>query len=83
MEFQADRILNPSRDPEHEACRVLYGRGIRGRITFIHQHGTPGMLMDIERRAGLTVKDRDGSGLSIEKYAPPVTPVTSPASVAA
>lgn len=39
--------------------------------------------MDIERRAGLTVVERDASGLSIEKYSPPYARVTPPASVAA
>jgi hypothetical protein len=74
-------IVRNARDPEHEACRVLLARGITtGKITFRHaSDGMVGMIMDIEKGAGLTVEESENRGLRVAKYRPFPVAVASPA----
>jgi hypothetical protein len=46
-------LVQSSRDPEHDAARVLLARGISGRMTTLKVDGTPRMHFDIARAAGL------------------------------
>lgn len=63
-------LVKSHRDPEHAACRALLGRGITGRVTFVHaKTGTAGLSMDIEKGAGLTTFE-DERSLRIREYVP-------------
>ena len=56
VELDGKIMLTSVRDPEHEACRELLGRGIRGRLeTYVS--GSRSMTFDIEKSAGLTISD--------------------------
>jgi len=46
--FNGETIVAASPDPEPEACRVLYARGIKGRVIFHHPRGTVACGMEIE-----------------------------------
>jgi hypothetical protein len=76
--FEGEPLTRLSRDPEHEACRALLARGVTGRVTFIQaKTGTPGLSMDIEKGARLTVRE-DGR-LRLVKYSPFPGDVSLPA----
>lgn len=69
VEFEGQTILTSARDPEHEACRELLGRGIRGRLES-YIGGKHSMTFDIERAAGLSVSDGASSPLRITSWRP-------------
>ncbi|EHK58154.1 hypothetical protein [Allomesorhizobium alhagi] len=73
-----EAILASSREPEHEACCVLARLGITGKIKFRHACGMAGMVMDIQRAAGLAVNE---GPLRIVKQAPESRPDRPPAAV--
>lgn len=56
--FVGEVIVASSRCAALDACRVLAGRGITGRLA-VYWPGSaaPAMVMDIERGAGLTVSE--------------------------
>lgn len=62
-------IVANSRDPEHEACRVLVNRGYDGAVQFYHGI-TPSMLLQAPEAARLTVSEEDRRGLRLRKWAP-------------
>ena len=35
VEYDGERIVTGSRDPDHDACRALLARGVTGRVEFI------------------------------------------------
>jgi hypothetical protein len=58
VKLDGEIIVANSRDPEFDACRVLLGRGLRGRLTFVDQvSGKPHLSVDTERGAGLVTKE--------------------------
>lgn len=64
-------IVCRSRDPEHDAARVLHGRGLRGRFrTMDFRTGMPRMILDIEKAAKLRTIERNDSGLIMVPYRP-------------
>jgi hypothetical protein len=64
-------IVSRSRDPEHDAARVLRARGLRGRLrTIDFTKGRHRMTLDIEKAAGLRVVERDRGGITVEPYLP-------------
>ena len=64
-------IVRRSRDPEHDAARVLHARGLRGRFrTIDFRTGKPRMILDIEKAAKLRTVERDTGGLTVVPYRP-------------
>ena len=82
VEFDGEVIVSRAGDPECKACRALLARGITGRVTFIHKRtGTPGVTMDIESGAGLSVADGKRAGLRFQKWQPFSSPVSPSAAI--
>jgi hypothetical protein len=68
VEFRGEIIVARSRDPELDACRVLLGRGLRGRLTFIDADtGKSRIAVDIGRGARLT-SEEGPNGPRFAKY---------------
>jgi hypothetical protein len=64
-------IVSRSRDPEHDAARVLHARGLRGRFrTIDYVTGKHRMTLDIEKAAKLSIVERDRGGLRGDGYRP-------------
>ena len=58
-----ETIVSRSRDPEHDAARVLHGRGLGGKFrTIDFNTGRPRMILDIGKAARLRVVERDDGG---------------------
>lgn len=58
-----ETIVQRSRDPEHDAARVLHARGLRGRFrTIDFVTGGHRMTLDAARAAKLRVVERDDDG---------------------
>jgi hypothetical protein len=55
--FQVD-TFGPFRDPEHAVARVLHRKGLRGQIVFRHVGSRAGTMLDIERAAGHSTRER-------------------------
>ena len=56
--YRGELIVDRSRDPECDAARALLARGITGKLTLLDgKTGKPRIIIDIEKCAGLTVKD--------------------------
>jgi hypothetical protein len=62
-------IVKSSRDPEHDAARVLLARGITGRMTTVGADGVPRMSFVIEKTAPFSLREVD-RGMSIARWAP-------------
>ena len=81
VQLGGEVLLTSARDPEHEACRELLARGIRGRLeTFVG--GKHSMTFDIETAAASSVSDGAASPLRLMKWRPfddraPATSVSS------
>jgi hypothetical protein len=55
---RGELIVDRSRDPECDAARALLAKGIAGKLTLLDgKMGKARIVIDIERCAGLTVKD--------------------------
>jgi hypothetical protein len=55
---RGELIVDRSRDPECDAARALLARGITGKLTLLDgKTGKPRIIVDIEKCAGLTVKE--------------------------
>ncbi len=53
-------LVERSRNPEFDACRSLLAAGFKGSLEVWHQSGGhPGLVLDIEQGAKLTVTDPD------------------------
>ncbi len=65
----SEPFVTNSRDPEHEACRVLVARGYSGAVQFYHGI-TPSMRLQASAAARLTVSEEDRRGLRLRKWAP-------------
>ena len=64
-------IVRRSRDPEHDAARVLHSRGLRGSLRPIDfVTGRPRMIHDIGKAAKVSVIDRSDGGLVVVPYRP-------------
>ena len=51
-------LVERSRDPECDAARALLAKGITGKLTMLDgKTGIPRTIIDIEKAAGLTVKE--------------------------
>lgn len=72
VEFDGNEIVHRSRDPEHEACRALQAKGLRGRVTFVHGNtGTLGLTMGINWGAERSTVESDSHhALRSRKYTP-------------
>ena len=69
--LDGDTIVRQSRDPEHEAARVLHARGLRGQFrTIDFNTGRPRMILDIEKAANLRTIERNAGGPTVEPYRP-------------
>ena len=80
VEYEGELIVTRSRDPEHDACRALLARGVRGRVAFIHAAtGTAGLLVDIARGAGRTTVDGPTGTPRARNWRPNPWDVPSPA----
>jgi hypothetical protein len=66
---QKEKLVTNSRDPEHDACRVLVSRGYAGVVQFYHGI-TPSMRLHAPVAARLTVSEEDRRGLRLRKWAP-------------
>jgi hypothetical protein len=66
-----ESIVEGSRDPEHDAARVLASRGLAGRAETVDAiTGKPRMRFDIERFAATSAVERAAGGLSTERWRP-------------
>ena len=55
---RGELIVDGSRDPECDAARALLARGIAGKLTLLDgKTGKPRIIVDIEKCAGLMVKE--------------------------
>jgi len=64
-------IICVGRDPEHDACRVLLGRGITGTlITFWQGSDTPAMRLDIQSGAQWSRFEASKGGLQRVHWKP-------------
>lgn len=62
-------IVRHTRDPEHEAARALHVRGFRGPFRTVDFHtGTPRMIHDIDKAAGLRTVERDDRPPTVVQY---------------
>jgi hypothetical protein len=67
-EYNQEVIVEGSRTPALDACRVLLGRGLVGTLEMWHANGCyPALRVDIEKGAGLTVEDGD-RGVAFRRY---------------
>jgi hypothetical protein len=58
VEFDGERIVVGSRDPECDVARTLLARGITGKFTMVDANtGRARTVIDIERAAMLTVRE--------------------------
>jgi hypothetical protein len=76
--FDGNLLVERSRDPELDAARALLARGVTGRLTLLDgKTGRPRTILDIEKAAGLTV--REGPLRFVEESRPnsPCRPETS------
>jgi hypothetical protein len=68
--LDGERIIDGSRDPEHDSARVLVARGITGTAATIDAStGATRMRFGIERFASTCTVER-ANGLSIERWRP-------------
>jgi hypothetical protein len=65
-------IVSSSRDPEHDAARVLLARGITGRMTTLGIDGSVRMHFVIEAAAPFAVEEGP-SGPRVTRWRPPRT----------
>jgi hypothetical protein len=61
--FDGDIIVDEARNPETAAAVVLAGRGLSGRLAFLHQRGTLGLVIDIARTAAAAAKAPSDEGV--------------------
>jgi hypothetical protein len=67
----ADEVLLEHWDPEFEACRALLARGITGKLETWRPDGTyRTLILDIEKAAGLTVKEPAAESVRIVPWVP-------------
>jgi hypothetical protein len=67
--FEGEVIVCRSRDPEHDAARILEARGFRGRFRTIDARtGRLRMVHDIVKAARLRTIERDDGGLIVVPY---------------
>ena len=67
--LDGDVIVRRSRDPEHDAARVLHARGLHGQFrTIDFRTGRPRMILDIEKAARLRTVERNDTGLVVVAY---------------
>lgn len=63
-------LVERSRSPEFDACRVLAAQGLTGDVELWRRDGAgPAMVLDIEKAAKLTVSEGD-FGLRVVEWAP-------------
>ena len=67
--FNGETIVAASPDPEPEACRVLYARGIKGRVIFHHPRGTVACGMEIEAAVDASCAINDAEIAEFADYA--------------
>lgn len=66
-----ETLISSARDPEHEACRVLLGKGATGIIeTYTGDSAAPSFRMPIAAGAALTVTEPDRGRARIVKWVP-------------
>ena len=64
-------LLASAKDIECATCRVLQSRGISGRVTFTAPDSdTPSISGDIDKLAGLTVRETPTEGPRLSKHVP-------------
>ena len=64
-------LIERSRDPECDAARALHAMGLTGKLTLLDgKTGIPRTVVDIERAAKLTVRERDRGGISMGVWVP-------------
>jgi hypothetical protein len=69
--FDHRTIVAGSRDPETDMARVLFARGIVGKITLIDaKTGEPRTVVDIEKAAKITIEDSRKRGLRVARFQP-------------
>jgi hypothetical protein len=64
-------LVESSRNPEFDACRALVALGITGKLE-VRRPGrvSADMHLDIERGAGLTIRETDDRGLRLVLWKP-------------
>jgi hypothetical protein len=60
VEYDGEVIVVGSRNAELDAARILLGRGITGKLTFLGPTGKPRLIVDIAKAAKLSIDDRHG-----------------------
>ena len=69
--YLGETLVESARGPEFEACRVLLGKGIRGRlVTYSPGSSVPRMKVDIEKGAKLATIDNANDGPRFGRYRP-------------
>jgi hypothetical protein len=64
-------LIQSSRNPEFEACRLLLAKGISGKVEVWHWGAVfPAMRLDIEKGARLTVEEGDRVGPRFARWYP-------------
>jgi hypothetical protein len=64
MSIPSSLTVERSRDPEHDAARVLLAKGITGKLTLCDgKTGIPRTIIDIEKAAKLSVAEESRDGL--------------------
>jgi hypothetical protein len=71
VQFNGERVVADSRDPEHDLARVLLARGIIGKLTLCDgKTGAPRTIIDIEKAARFRVSEENRDGLRIRTVDP-------------
>jgi len=67
--FRGETLLETTRDPEFEACRVLLARGVKGTLaSYWAGSSVHSMIVDIEKGATLAAIENDKDGPRIGRY---------------
>src|SRR5262245_43469408 len=66
---QGATLIEDSSNPEYDACRALYAKGITGLLE-TYRGGTHCMTLDIEKGAKLTIEETPTRGPRLVKYRP-------------
>jgi hypothetical protein len=69
--YKGETLIEAAHDPEHEACRALLARGIKGTmVTYFPFEMTPRMKVDIEKGAKLTTIENARQGPRTIRHRP-------------